>query len=793
MPLFKRKPGQILNSWLPRLKASYDSSDRKSGETSPAVDQTTSPKPSQISSVDRLLTPNGDLGEGSLSLDATVASGSGRPRSLLLNADFMQELDGDMGISGRPLDSPMRTSSRLSKTLLEILHDKEALPYFIQYMESRNAGRYVRFWLDAKSFQTAAWTRIRTHSLNALAKSSLAEISRNGTVTPVSSSPPHPRPLSSSFSTVTSLPAVTAPSLSQASEGISLSSSHGRANGSPQQKDVAENYVRDSWQPAVSTFVRPAVPSSFPAALSCAHPQISPSSTSSSLSSPCYASPCAPDPGLLAEVVTDDTTIDAQTSDENVNTNLPLTYTTPEDDVPLSSGEIVMDDQNKTCSAVETCSPGEQWTTSLPAAVVASSKVKEESSGNGSEFGSSQTTPGSGTGGQSEFGTNKMNMGQKLLSSIEKDAVSIYTKYISFDASHPIGISDELRNETTSKICQEDGKVDPQCFVDCQQYVLELMEKDYYPDFLHSVFHCKHQINVLTSGKVYLADILHNDTAIFYFMEFMEQEDAINLFQFWMAAENFQQHLSLSHGCYDGLQAQEDAMVLYDKYFSLQATQPLGFDDKIRLEVESNICREGGPLPDCFAKPKNMVLRVIEKVYFPNFLRGDLYYKFLSELINTVQLANDLPQKSRKRLGSDASSENSAGSQSTGAESVSSRNTLLATDTSHLKKALNKMQVDLRIDSVLLNPDALWKRNAPGKMSFGHINDLGQFVSEYDPEPELEKKKSSMFFRKKKDREKEQEDMAVQIAQMIISDVTSITQANQNPSHQNLQSAYEAT
>lgn len=45
----------------------------------------------------------------------------------------------------------------------------------------------------------------------------------------------------------------------------------------------------------------------------------------------------------------------------------------------------------------------------------------------------------------------------------------------------------------------------------------------------------------------------------------MEQEDAINLFQFWMAAENFQQHLSLSHGCYDGLQAQEDAMVLYDK------------------------------------------------------------------------------------------------------------------------------------------------------------------------------------------------------------------------------------
>lgn len=41
----------------------------------------------------------------------------------------------------------------------------------------------------------------------------------------------------------------------------------------------------------------------------------------------------------------------------------------------------------------------------------------------------------------------------------------------------------------------------------------------YINDFLRSEFHCKHQIDVLTSGNVQLTDILYNETAFFYFME----------------------------------------------------------------------------------------------------------------------------------------------------------------------------------------------------------------------------------------------------------------------------------
>lgn len=95
----------------------------------------------------------------------------------------------------------------------------------------------------------------------------------------------------------------------------------------------------------------------------------------------------------------------------------------------------------------------------------------------------------------------------------------------------------------------------------------------------------------------------------------MEKEDAVNILQFWLAADNFQSQLAAKKGQYDGQEAQNDAMILYDKYFSLQATHPLGFDDVVRLEIESNICREGGPLPNCFTTPLRQAWTTMEKVF----------------------------------------------------------------------------------------------------------------------------------------------------------------------------------
>lgn len=47
-------------------------------------------------------------------------------------------------------------SSQLSKSLNEVLLDKDALAYFISYLQSLGADSLIRFWLDVEAFRLAA-------------------------------------------------------------------------------------------------------------------------------------------------------------------------------------------------------------------------------------------------------------------------------------------------------------------------------------------------------------------------------------------------------------------------------------------------------------------------------------------------------------------------------------------------------------------------------------------------------------------------------------------------------------
>ncbi|XP_071944999.1 A-kinase anchor protein 10, mitochondrial-like [Antedon mediterranea] len=349
---------------------------------------------------------------------------------------------------------------------------------------------------------------------------------------------------------------------------------------------------------------------------------------------------------------------------------------------------------------------------------------------------------------------------------IERDAMNIYTTYLCKDAPYPVGIGEEMRLQVIAKICPENDQPDPKSFGPAHQFVYEALETIYFPAFMSSEFHAKYQVDILTSGKVYLADILFNDTAMFHFMEYMEQEKCLNLLQFYLAADNFQQQLLTQEGQYDGMEAQSDAMVLYDKYFSLQATDPLGFSDNVRLEVESNICREEGPLPDCFATAKQQALMTIESVHFPGFLTSDLYYLFLSELVNQIKSEIKVPSSDTSTHPS-----NTSGAGQSTTDQSANKNTLLAEGK---VKTLFEMN-DFTIDSGVLNPSSLWTRPNQSPMSFGTVNSLGQFVAEYEPDPEVaqHKAKGKFSLRKlvTKEEDKTKEDMAWKVAQMIIKDV----------------------
>ncbi|XP_078536048.1 A-kinase anchor protein 10, mitochondrial isoform X3 [Lissotriton helveticus] len=523
--------------------------------------------------------------------------------------------------------------SKLSKNLEQVLLDNVALPYFIQFMELRRMEHLVRFWLEAESFRSTTWSRIRAHSLNTVKQSTLAE--------PVS------------------------PSLQRHDPEVS---------GQPTHVDsVVEG-----------------------------------SNTTQSL-------------------LNRSKEIDLMNRLKNAQNRSGLHH----HNSPINLGK------------------------SLPA----SAQVEESSRGTVSN----KNSPTSAL----------KDLSGKLMKSIEKDAVDTFTKYISPDAAKPIPITETMRIDIVAKICGEDGHVDPNCFLAAQSIVFNAMDQEHFTEFLRSHHFCKYQIEVLTSGTVYLADILFCESALFYFSEYMEKEDAVNILQFWLAADNFQSQLAVKKGQYDGQEAQNDAMVLYDRYFSLQATHPLGFDDNVRLEIESNICREGGPLPNCFTTPLRQAWTTMEKVFLPGFLSSNLYYKYLNDLIHSVRgdeyaWGSSLPgQGPNYPLDHESAG---AGTQST----VKKANI----------KILKNFDEAIIVDAASLDPESLYQRTYAGKMSFGKVSDLGQFIRESEPEPDIKKSKGSMFSQAMKkwvqgDTDEAQEEMAWKIAKMIINEVMQQAQLDQ--------------
>ncbi|XP_039612968.1 A-kinase anchor protein 10, mitochondrial isoform X2 [Polypterus senegalus] len=524
---------------------------------------------------------------------------------------------GDLGRSSLNYQT-QETKSRLSKTVEQILRDQVALPYFLQFMELHSKDNIVRFWLEAESFRSTSWSRIRAHSLNTVKHSSLAE--------PASPSPGHCNQVDASQMKALGQPL-------EVDNTVDLAGSAERHS-----MTTTQNYQKNSVN--------------------------SPQRESSAL------------------------------------------HRVSRTDSPVKQGS------SKTSSTMN-------------------------------------------------------ELSSKLMKSIERDAVSIFTKYISPDAAKPIPISEGVRNEIVGKICGEDGQVDPNCFVTAQSLVFDIMEQKHFTEFLRSHHFCKYQIEVLTSGTVYLADILFCESALFYFSEYMEKEEAINILQFWLAAHNFQDQLAAKKGQYDGQEAQNDAMILYDNYFSLQATHPLGFDDTVRLEIESNICREGGPLPNCFTTPLRQAWTTMEKVYMPGFLSSNLYYKYLNDLIHSVrgdEFYGTNPQLPITGQDSEAGATN--------AEGITAQQ---ATKKANIK-ILKNFDEAITVDIASLDPESLYQRPYAGKMTFGKVNELGQFIREAEPEPDVKKSKGSMFSQAMKkwvqgNTDEAQEEMAWKIAKMIVNDV----------------------
>ncbi|GFS36419.1 a-kinase anchor protein 10, mitochondrial [Trichonephila inaurata madagascariensis] len=585
---------------------------------------------------------------------------------------------------------PIKTKSRLSKDIEEILHDNAALAYFIQFMDAKKTKHLVKFWLEAESFRISAETKEK----NQVKK------------------PEESATCDADLSIIVSSSTGSSEFVSDKSEKVFQSSSHtisSDLNKKNQEREEFSKGVININVPSVNTHD-----------LNCV-PPLNNYKNTNELDYP-------NDNSLkekLGKTIEQSSSVDSGCEDRSKDSNQSVEFTL-EDDFNEDQSTQVTDAHN------------------VKSSIVHKSEVDSIKNGPCDEIQNNKTL------------TDGL---VRLETSTEQDANAIYSKYLAPDASHPIGISNELRLAIKNSIFKPSGDVDSQCFVPAQEFIVKRLDKEYYPLFLRSSFHCKHQIDVLTSGNVFLADVLYNDSALFFFMEFMEQEGVRHLVDFLLTADNFRKQLLAKQGNYDGMQAQADAMVLYDKYFSLQATTPLGFSDSVRFELEANICQETGPEPDCFLKPVKILTQYLEKTFLLQFLSSQLYFKYISECIIIIQNDGADAASHQKSTGSDSGSEQSL--------PISSINTLLAMDGKQpgASKAKSADSQEMKIDMFQFKPEALWQRPLAGKLQMAHVDHLGRVTTEFEPpDPEKKKGESKISKAMKKlvnwEEDKNQEEMA---------------------------------
>ncbi|XP_058059222.1 A-kinase anchor protein 10, mitochondrial [Anopheles bellator] len=614
-------------------------------------------------------------------------------------------------------DSSPRVS-KLSRRMVDILAEQSCMCYFVQYLESRNALSLIKFWLDVESFKAAA-----------------SESTRGG------------------------VPAV--------SRTTATSAAHGGAPGGRLHRSVSS----DGYD-SLSFF----------------------SVDGDSLSTNSFSENAFED----TQSADDLREADSRTSQSCTPIPPPLEVLEEvdiKDDGSEPAGPAEEDQRQSGAKVLEVCDM-----TIMRQSLTDDEKKQICEAGKG---------------------------GSSFNSLINSDAVRIYRKYLTTNSPHHIDMPATVLSNISLALCANSGVCNEQLFNEAQQHLLDLFESNYLNQYLESSFYCKYTLEVLTSENLTLRDVLGSEMALFYFMEHLEQQNKRHYLEFYVAAVNFKRT------CENPVQAQKDAVVLYEKYFSLQAMCSLLVSDKIRFLLEEHICSlDNADIAECFELPARIIEEFLEHRYFAGFLKSPLYCRFISELLGKVKsnTMNNATSSSsgvgkfpdrrnsaativgrrgghRKTL-SDVTSDSSANSGGNSAiigrrpnsvTFISSQNTLLAMPDTSFQRNRKQHTMghnaasppagtggDMQIDSRhLYNPDLLWRRNSAGSggLTFGRVDALGRYERDFDiTEPPAGEDRWNRNRIKKAVRklvnlpeDKAQEELAWQVAEMIVKDITNVT------------------
>jgi A-kinase anchor protein 10 len=293
------------------------------------------------------------------------------------------------------------------------------------------------------------------------------------------------------------------------------------------------------------------------------------------------------------------------------------------------------------------------------------------------------------------------------------DAIEIYTTFVALNALKPVELSDAIRQEIEVHLCPEEdgGGVSRNCFKKAQVAVLSTMEQRFYPGFLASPALAQYQLQALSCAKVELIDVLNCPNTAVIFREYLEQEGHVHFLDFWYIADHFTAALMAQSGCHISVDGNlEFAMLIYDKYISLQASEPLGLGDEARQEVEQRICDLSGTRGDSFQDAQQRVLKMLESDYFVRFKQSHLFLAYHSKLLHSVNESESVFDGRRP--------------------------------SSVVTERESKDVLDLD------DPDELWRKP---KLSFrfGYVDKMGTFVSEANLESFLQTKEGKILSEKK--------------------------------------------
>ncbi|XP_017056501.1 A-kinase anchor protein 10, mitochondrial [Drosophila ficusphila] len=386
------------------------------------------------------------------------------------------------------------------------------------------------------------------------------------------------------------------------------------------------------------------------------------------------------------------------------------------------------------------------------------------------------------------------------------DAIAIYQKYLIVNASLQVELPIVILAHISLLLCGRDKSesskpIPASCFDEAREFVLEQLERDHVQGFLQSGYYSTYCLELIEGSSINIYDVLNSELALFYFTEYLEQRQERECLEFWITAINFRKSFASGEEKEeDRKAAQSDAMIIYDRYFSLQSECRLWMSQKLRLRVEQAICAPGEQW-QAFDLALIVTAKYLEQKYFTDFLKSHIFDNYVNELKvkrdNSTPYSNLQQKLSLRRTGKTCNTQQRHRKTLSMSDCthISQHNTLLASmDQLPSKTSNNQQPGSLNIDArQLTNPQLLWQRPV-GALKFGFVNSLGRYERDFEAVDAVALKsqpwslsvsgskiKNAMRKLVNLPEDNVQEEIAWQVAEMIVKDVTSVTLSGKTP------------